>query len=532
MTEGNLAREGRVVVVGAGIGGLVAALLMAARGYETVVLESAAAPGGKMREILVGGRCIDAGPTVLAMRWVFDEIFDAVGASFESRVRTSRLERLARNAWGDGSRLDLYSDIDRNAEAIGDFAGSAEAQGYRNFSRRAEEIYGTLQNSFICASRPNLLSLMGRVGLTNFRQLMAISPYATLWGALQQHFRDPRLRQLFGRYSTYCGSSPFLTPATLMLVAHVERQGVWIIEGGMQRLAEALRDLAAELGVDFRFGCRAQRIIVEQGRAAGVETVNGELMPADAVIWNGDVGAFGAGFLGDEVRHAAPRVAPSKSSLSAVTWAMKATTVGFPLVRHNVFYGDDYRGEFDSIFKRGRLASKPTVYVCAQDRGERAEAFGSPERLLVLVNAPAHRAENPLSPSELHSCEAATLSLLRRCGLDLTIDQSSAQMNAPADFGRMFPASRGALYGPASHGWRSSFARAGALTKVPALYLAGGSVHPGPGVPMAALSGWQAALRATADLASIKTFRPAATLGGMSTLSAKTSNLGCRSSPL
>jgi 1-hydroxycarotenoid 3,4-desaturase len=516
--------------VGAGIGGLVTALLMAARGYETVVLESAEGPGGKMRELEVGGRCIDAGPTVFTMRWVFDEIFDAVGASFESRVGMTRLERLARHAWGDGSRLDLYSDIDRNADAIGDFAGPAEARGYRDFSRRAEEIYGTLQNSFIYASRPNLLSLVARVGLTNFPRLLAISPYATLWGALQQHFRDPRLQQLFGRYSTYCGSSPFLAPATLMLVAHVERQGVWIIEGGMQRLADALRDLAAEQGVEFRFGHRAQRIIVEHGRAAGVETVNGEIIPADAVIWNGDVGAFGAGFLGDEVRHAAPRAAPSKSSLSAVTWTMQAKTDGFPLLRHNVFFGDDYRGEFDSIVQRGRLASKPTVYVCAQDRSEHAEDVNGVERLFVLVNAPAHRTENPLSSSEVQSCEAATLSLLRLCGLDLRPDEDSAQLTTPEDFARMFPGSRGALYGPASHGWRDSFARAGATTKIPGLYLAGGSVHPGPGVPMAALSGWQAALRATEDLASLRKFRPAATLGG-ATRSAKASNLGCRSSP-
>jgi len=445
----------------------------------------------------------------------------------------TRVDLLGRHIWGDRSRLDLYSDIDRSADAIGEFAGAAEAQGYRNFSQRAEEIFRTLEHSFICASQPkNPLSLVARVGLTRLPQMMAISPYATLWGSLERHFRDPRLRQMFGRYSTYCGSSPFSAPSTLMLVSHVERQGVWLIEGGMGRLADALRDLAAELGVDFRFECGAKRIIVERGKAAGVETASGEIISADAVIWNGDVGAFGAGLLGDEVRNAAPSVAPSKSSLSAVTWAMKAKTIGFPLVRHNVFYGDDYRGEFDSIFQHGRLASKPTVYVCAQDRGERADDFGSPERLLVLVNAPAHRTENPLSPSELQSCEAATLSLLRRCGLDLTIDQSSAQMTTPADFARMFPASRGALYGRASHHWTDSFARAGALTKMPGLYLAGGSVHPGPGVPMAALSGWQAALRATADLASIKTFRPAATLGGMSTLSAKTGNLGCRSSPL
>ena len=112
---------------------------------------------------------------------------------------------------------------------------------------------------------------------------------------------------MFGRYSTYCGSSPFSAPATLMLVAHVERQGVWLVEGGMSRLAGALRDLAAERGADFRFGCRAKRIVVERGRAAGVETASGEVISADAVIWNGDVSAFEAGLLGGEVRHATPQ---------------------------------------------------------------------------------------------------------------------------------------------------------------------------------------------------------------------------------
>ena len=187
----------RVIVIGAGIGGLVSAVLLAARGFEVVLLESAEGPGGKMREIAIGEARIDAGPTVFTMRWVFDEIFDAVGASFESRVGMTRLERLARHAWGDGSRLDLYSDIDRTADAIGDFAGAQDARGYRDFSRRAGEIFKTLQDSFIYASRPNLLSLVARVGVTQLPQMVAISPYTTLWGALQQHFQDHRLQQLF-----------------------------------------------------------------------------------------------------------------------------------------------------------------------------------------------------------------------------------------------------------------------------------------------------------------------------------------------
>ena len=161
--------------------------------------------------------------------------------------------RLARHAWGDGSRLDLYSDVDQSAEAIADFAGAREADGYRRFCKRAESIYRTLRDTFISGSRPGPVELATRVGLSRLPDLMGISPFTTLSRALEDHFSDPRLRQLFGRYATYCGSSPFLAPATLMLVAHVEREGVWIVEGGMARLAEALAELASARGADFDF---------------------------------------------------------------------------------------------------------------------------------------------------------------------------------------------------------------------------------------------------------------------------------------
>ena len=207
--------------------------------------------------------------------------------------------RLARHAWGDGSRLDLYSDVDQSAEAIADFAGAREADGYRRFCKRAESIYRTLRDSFICGSRPGPVELAMRVGLSRLPDLMRISPFTTLSRALEDHFADPRLRQLFGRYATYCGSSPFLAPATLMLVAHVEREGVWIVEGGMARLAEALAELARARGAELRFRQRVARIVVENGRAAGVETDEGERIAADAVIWNGDAAALARRKRGD-----------------------------------------------------------------------------------------------------------------------------------------------------------------------------------------------------------------------------------------
>lgn len=256
-------RAQKVVIVGAGIGGLVAGLLLAANGYDTILVESAPTPGGKMRQVMAGGAAIDAGPTVFTMRWVFDEILEAVGASLDDLVVLRNVETLARHAWSDTERLDLFADVGRSADAIGEFAGKAEADGYLSFCKRARATYETLLTPFIRASKPNPFSLVSRVGPGGVGALIGISPFTTLASALGDHFSDPRLRQLFGRYATYCGSSPYRAPATLMLVAHVEQKGVWIVEGGMVRLANALAHLARAKGVAFRYGERVTRVLTE-----------------------------------------------------------------------------------------------------------------------------------------------------------------------------------------------------------------------------------------------------------------------------
>jgi 1-hydroxycarotenoid 3,4-desaturase len=509
-----------VAVVGAGIGGLVGALLLAARGFAVTLFESAEAPGGKMREVATSGARIDAGPTVFTMRWAFEEVFAEAGASLADRVELTPLATLARHAWSDGSRLDLHADFERSVEAIRDFAGPAEADGFRAFSARARAIYRTLERPFLRESRPNPLTLTARVGAAGLPDLMKISPFATLWGALGEHFRDSRLRQLFGRYATYCGSSPFLAPATLMLIAHVEQAGVWTLPGGMHGLAVALADLARERGVVLHYGRRVARLLAAGGRASGVETADGERFAADAVLFNGDAAAIGSGALGRDVARAVPEARSAPDSLSAVTWAMVGKPQGFALSHHNVFFGDDYANEFNEILVRRRLPSDPTIYVCAQDRVDEAAREGA-ERLFCLVNAPASTGRE-LSQGDIDACEEITFRKLERLGLTILTDRAARLRVTPADFGRLFPATGGALYGRASHGWRASFARPGSRTRLPGLYLAGGSAHPGPGAPMAALSGRLAAAAMTADLTSRSRFTPAATPGGTSTRSPTT----------
>ena len=338
-------------------------------------------------------------------------------------------------------------------------------------------------------------------GLKGLGDLWRISPFTTLWNALGEHFADERLRQLFARYATYVGSSPFDAPATLMLIADVERQGVYILDGGMHALASACQALAVQHGVKFRFGERVTRITTEFGRFRSATLHGGDVLKGDAAIINADPSAVSRGLFGPQIEMAAANHHRAQRSLSAITFCFRAKSSGLPLEHHNVFFCRNYQQEFDDVFRYARIPADPTVYICAQDRGHGTMADDGAERLFCLVNAPAIGDAHEFTQSEIRQCEQRLMSRLNRCGLQVS-PASDPVLSTPSDFNRLFPATGGALYGQTSHGWTASFTRPSARTRCPGLYLAGGGTHPGAGVPMAATSGRIAARAVIQDLTS------------------------------
>jgi 1-hydroxycarotenoid 3,4-desaturase len=509
-----------VAIIGAGIGGLAAAIRLAAAGLSVTVIEAQAVPGGKLRQVAVGGRAFGAGPTVLTMKWVFDDLLKACGRQLEDELTLTRADVLARHYWEGGACVDLHGCVDESRRAIGDFAGAREADGFRRFSEDGARIYTVLKDSFIAASRPNPYSLSRRIGLSRPGDLLAIKPFSTLWSALTGYFSDPRLRQLFGRYATYCGSSPFAAPATLMLVAHVEQEGVWMVEGGLHGLAARLAEIAQSLGVTFLYGDPVKTITLDRlrDRVTGVETQSGRRIEVRQVLYNGDVAALPTLL----ERSSRQPLQPPARSLSALIRCSLAVPNGVPLAHHTVFFSDDYEREFSAIFRGGRPPDDPTIYLCAQDRINNGRlhsglSAGKAERIYTLMNLPANGDRHRYEESEIRTCLHAMERRLARNGLELEQSQDPPHLTTPEDFAWLYPGSGGGLYGMPSHGWMASFQRPGSQGLVPGLYLAGGSVHPGPGVPMAALSGMLAAAKIREDMASINTSRRVAIAGGMPT---------------
>ena len=488
-----------VVVIGAGVGGLAAAIGLASRGVRVTILEKNANVGGKLNFWEDGGFRFDTGPHVLTMLWALDEVFSQAGRRLSDVLDLVRLDTVCRYHFEGGQTLDAPGDPDDAARAIAAFAPADEA-GFRRFLDYAKQVSDATTEPFL--KQDFGASVRGVPTPAQWGQLsdfLALKPWRTLRDVVREHFSDPRLRQVFELYALYSGSHPARASGIFATVADVQwRQGTFYVRGGLYQLAEALQDAALSVGVQFQTATEVSEIIVKNGVARGVETQCGERLFADAVVCNAD--ALGAMTMlipsPARRRWSEPRVAKIEPSTSAFLLLLGVTGEYPQLAHHNSFLAADGEAEFSAIFDIQTPAEDPTIGVACQSVTDPTKAPPGCSNLFVMTNPPALSSRFDWR-TEAPFYRDLVLAKLERMGLtDLRKRIVVEQRWTPRDLESRYGAYRGAIYGLSSNGWRQGFLRPPQVSPdVQNLYFVGGSTHPGGGVPLCALSGTNAAKR-------------------------------------
>jgi phytoene desaturase len=479
----------RVVVVGAGMGGLAAAARLATLGHQVTVCEQAPTVGGKVGSYSRDGFTFDTGPSLLTLPAVYRDLFIKTGQPLEEAVDLVEVDPACRYRFADGTVLDLpNASRGRTIRAFDDALGAGTGADWARFLDRAHAIWQATRTPFLESpldGARDLARLARRTG-----DLRAVAPWRTLRQLGRRYLRDPRQRMVLDRYATYTGSDPRRAPAALAVVPYVEQTfGAWYVRGGLRRLALAVHDRAVQRGALVRTGSDVAEVVMEGGRAAGVRLATGERLAADVVVANADAAQLYGGLLHD------PAAQPARRRLARATPSLS----GFVLLlalrgrtpdrrHHTVLFPADYDAEFDAIFGRAPgPVTDPTVYISAPD-DPALRPDGDHEAWFVLVNAPRQGPVDWDAPGVADAYADQVLAVMAARGLDVRDRLLWREVRTPADLARDTRSPGGAIYGTSSNGARSAFLRPANRSPVPGLFLVGGSAHPGGGLPLVGLS--------------------------------------------
>jgi len=478
----------KIIVIGAGLGGLSAALMLKIRGFDVCILEQNSFAGGKAGERIKDGFRWDTGPSLITMPFVIDNLFRESGACREDYLTFETIDPLCRYFFpGNPNILNASSDPDRMVRSLSQISPQ-DAKHWNDFLEYTRKLYRLTADLFLYSPIHEVRDLLTFKNLLRFPSLLQIDAFRSMHKAVSHYFQDPNIRQVMDRYATYVGADPGKAPATLNIITFVEYGlPVAYIKGGIARLSEALVKRCHETGVPIRFNTPVKEILHNGKRITGVRTDNDHISTS-AVVANSDaVSTFETLIRGKErTTRRLTKLEPSLSGL-AFFWGVKGT---YPqLAHHNIFFAKNYLEEFHHLFVTRDISPDLTVYVAVTSKKDPGHAPQGCENWFVLVNMP-YLSKGHDWDAWIPEVREKVLEKLAEFGLDMRNRILTESTLDPRDIKHLYGSNRGSIYGISSNDRRTAFRRpANRNRALKGLYFCGGSSHPGGGVPLVILSG-------------------------------------------
>ena len=475
----------KAIIIGSGVGGLATALRLKAQGLDVVVFENNSYPGGKLSSFNLGQYRFDAGPSLLTMPHYIDELFELFDENPKDYFNYKRKDISCKYFWEDKTVLNAYSDKNKFINEINKVL-KVDKNIITKYLLKAKKKYDLTKNIFLEQSLHKIKTYLSSDLIKGIFNLYIFQINKTLDTVNQDELKEPHLVQLFNRFATYNGSSPFKTPGMMTLIQHLEQEyGTFVSDKGMINISKSIFDLAKRNGVKFEFNKLVNEIIVKNNKVVGVK-VNNIVIESDFVVSNMDIVPTYKKLL--KKSYQPKKVLNQERSSSALIfyWGIKKTFKNLEL--HNILFSNNYKKEFDSIFELGTISDDPTVYINITSKDVVSDAPKESENWFVMINSPNDRGQDW---SEI--IKTVRKNTINKINRTLNIDIESfiefEKVFSPKTIEKNTQSYLGSLYGSSSNNKISAFLRHPNFSKhIQNLYFCGGSVHPGGGIPLCLLS--------------------------------------------
>jgi phytoene desaturase len=475
----------KAIIIGSGVGGLATALRLKAQGLDVVVFENNSYPGGKLSSFNLGQYRFDAGPSLLTMPHYIDELFELFNENPKDYFNYKRKDISCKYFWEDKTVLNAYSDKNKFINEINKVL-KVDKNIVTKYLLKAKKKYDLTKNIFLEQSLHKIKTYLSSDLIKGIFNLYIFQINKTLDTVNQDELKEPHLVQLFNRFATYNGSSPFKTPGMMTLIQHLEQEyGTFVSEKGMINIPKSIFDLAKRNGVKFEFNKLVNEIVVKNNKVVGVK-VNNTVIKSDFVVSNMDIVPTYKKLL--KKSYQPKKVLNQERSSSALIfyWGIKKTFKNLEL--HNIFFSNNYKKEFDSIFELGTISDDPTVYINITSKDVVSDAPKESENWFVMINSP-----NDTGQDWNEIIKTVRKNTINKINRTLNIDIESfiefEKVFSPKTIEKNTQSYLGSLYGSSSNNKMSAFLRHPNFSKhIQNLYFCGGSVHPGGGIPLCLLS--------------------------------------------